>query len=225
VFPEPGYSPAVSADPSAPPASIGLAPSAAADAAGQDAKKYGSSNPVVARLLDRWIGSLRDLIGEVGDVVLDVGIGEGFAFEQLGLDAPLRLGVDYRLDKLQLAVTRVAGLDGLRADAGVLPLPDASVDLALSTEVLEHLVRPEPAIAELARVTRGSCIVSVPWEPWFRIGNLLRGKNVGRFGNDPEHVQTYTPSRLRRQLGAAFGEVDVHRCFPWLIAVCRLPRR
>jgi hypothetical protein len=225
LFPaEPGYSPAVSADARTRSQTIGLAPGAAAEAAGQDAKKYGSTNPVVARLLRRWIRCLREVAAGGGDAVLDVGIGEGFAFERLGLDAPLQVGVEYRLDKLESARTRVARLAAVRADAGMLPLPDASIDLVLCTEVLEHLVHPEPALAELARVTGGSCVVSVPWEPWFRVGNLVRGKNVGRLGNDPEHVQHFTPATFRRRLEAMFREVEVRRCFPWLVAVCRLPR-
>ena len=56
-----------------------------------------------------------------------------------------------------------------------------------------------PAVAELARVTADRCVVSVPWEPWFRLGNLGRGRNVARLGNDPEHVQWFTPRRLRRR--------------------------
>jgi SAM-dependent methyltransferase len=222
---EPRYSPAVSADARTRSQTIGLAPGAATEAAGQDARKYGSTNPVVARLLEHWIGCLRQAVAGSGDVVLDVGIGEGFAFERLGLDPPLPVGVEYRLDKLESARTRVARLAAVRADAGMLPLPDASIDLVLCTEVLEHLVRPEPALTELARVTRGVCVVSVPWEPWFRVGNLVRGKNVRRLGNDPEHVQQFGPTTLRRRLEAPFRMVEVRRCFPWLVAVCRLPRR
>ena len=72
-------------------------------------------------------------------------------------------------------------------------------------------------------MTRGSCVVSVPWEPWFRLGNLARGKNVGRLGNDPEHVQQFGPASLRRRLQTVFHDVEVRRCFPWLVGVCRLP--
>jgi len=65
----------------------------------------------------------------------------------------------------------------------------------------------------------------VPWEPWFRLGNLGRGKNLGRFGNDPEHVQAFTPKRLVRALKRDFRDVTLHPCFPWLIAECRGPKR
>jgi hypothetical protein len=73
-------------------------------------------------------------------------------------------------------------------------------------------------------VTTDRCVVSVPWEPWFRLGNLGRGKNVRRLGNDPEHVQWFTPRRLRRALAASFDEVRVVRAFPWIIAEARRPR-
>jgi hypothetical protein len=73
-------------------------------------------------------------------------------------------------------------------------------------------------------VTIDRCVVSVPWEPWFRLGNLGRGKNVARLGNDPEHVQRFTPARLRRTLEASFRDVRVVRAFPWIIAEARGPR-
>jgi SAM-dependent methyltransferase len=215
----------VATAPRTPSRPIGLAPGAKADAVGQDAKKYGSTNPVVVRLLDRWIALLRDVVAGGGAVVLDVGIGEGFAFERLGLDAPLQMGVEYRLDKLLAARRRVGHLAGVRADAGMLPITAGSVDLVLCTEVLEHLVHTEPAVLELARVTRGSCVVTVPWEPWFRLGNLARGKNLRKGGNDPEHVQQFGVASLRRLLEHAFEHVEIRRCFPWLVAVCRSPRQ
>jgi hypothetical protein len=87
--------------------------------------------------------------------------------------------------------------------------------------VLEHLTDPEVAVGELARITRGHCVVSVPWEPVFRLGNLGRGKNLRRLGNDPEHVQQFNPSRLRRLLERHFADVSVQTCLPWVVAVAR----
>ena len=46
---------------------IGLAPGAPEAAAGQDAKKYGTGNPVVQKLLGRWMGRLKGVIGPVTD--------------------------------------------------------------------------------------------------------------------------------------------------------------
>jgi Methyltransferase domain len=110
-------------------------------------------------------------------------------------------------------------------DAGMLPFPDGAADLVTCIEVLEHLPTVAPAVAELARITGDRCVVSVPYEPWFRLGNLGRGKNIGRLGNDPEHLHAFNPGRLRRILAASFDDVRVVPAFPWLIAVARGGRR
>jgi SAM-dependent methyltransferase len=159
---------------------------------------------VVARLLDRWLRHLVTLVPQDPGLVVDVGVGEGYALERILDAARPAVGVEYRFDKLAVATGRLVGLRPVRADAGMLPFPDASADLTLCTEVLEHLPRPEAAVAELARITRGVCLVSVPWEPWFRLGNLARGKNVSALGNDPEHVQQFSRGGLRRLLGQSF---------------------
>lgn len=208
---------------------IGLAPGAPEAAAGQDAKKYSTSNPVVVRLFNSWAKDLinaLDLDSTKPDVVVDVGVGEGLALERvIGTNQPI-IGVEYRLDKLRLATKRLPALAGVVADAGMVPLADHSVDLVSSIEVLEHLTHPELAVAEFARLVKsqtGRVVVSVPWEPWFRLGNLGRGKNIARFGNDPEHVQQFNPKRLRSLLQADFEQVQVKPSFPWLIAVATKP--
>jgi SAM-dependent methyltransferase len=208
---------------------IGLAPGAPEAAAGQDAKKYSTSNPVVLRLLDRWAHSLSDVLASGpldGATIVDVGVGEGLALERVLDPTTAVIGIEYRLDKVSLATTRLPNLAGVVADAGMVPLPDGSADLVTSIEVLEHLTDPRAAVDEFARICRrdGRLVVSVPWEPWFRLGNLGRGKNVARLGNDPEHVQQFTPKRLDALIGARFDRVDITRAFPWLIASATGPR-
>jgi 2-polyprenyl-3-methyl-5-hydroxy-6-metoxy-1,4-benzoquinol methylase len=208
---------------------IGLAPGAPEAAAGQDAKKYSTKNPVVLRLLDRWSTVLRRVVHAEpveGRRIVDVGVGEGLALERVvALDRSV-VGVEYRHDKVALASKRLPALAGVVGDAGMLPIPDGSIDLVTSIEVLEHLTEPAAAVEEFARICRpdGRVVVSVPWEPWFRLGNLGRGKNVARFGNDPEHVQQFTPARLRGLLGEGFDHVEVTKAFPWLIASAAGPR-
>ncbi|MGI8936800.1 MAG: class I SAM-dependent methyltransferase [Iamia sp.] len=203
---------------------IGLAPGAPAEAAGQDAAKYDTSNPVVARLLGRWMDEIHEVIGPVSGTVVDVGVGEALALERMIPGGHPAVGLEYRLDKARAANQRLSWLAPVSGDAGMLPFPDDCADLVTCIELLEHLPTYRPAVAELARITRGRCVVSVPWEPWFRLGNLGRGKNLGRFGNDPEHVQAFTPKKLVRALRRGFRDVDLHPCFPWLIAECRGPK-
>jgi 2-polyprenyl-3-methyl-5-hydroxy-6-metoxy-1,4-benzoquinol methylase len=197
----------------------------ALDAAGQDAAKYGTVNPVVRRLLGRWLGRLTAVLGTPTGTVVDVGVGEGFALERMFPAGTAAVALEYRHDKALVAADKLPSVAVIRGDAGVLPFPDASADLVTSIEVLEHLPRYEQAVAEMARISRGRLVVSVPWEPWFRLGNLGRGKNVARLGNDPEHVQAFTPARLRRALDQEFNEVRVVKAFPWLIAEATDPKR
>ena len=186
---------------------------------------------MVRRLLDRWTGRLRAVIGPVTGTVLDIGVGEGLCLERVlagaGVAPEQVAGVEYRFDKARVA-GRLRGVDVVVGDAGMVPFPDGVADLVLCIEVLEHLPTVGPAIAELARVTSpadGRCVVSVPWEPWFRLGNLGRGKNVRRGGNDPEHLRWFTSPRLRAALEPHFRYVRVVPAFPWLVAEARGPRR
>ena len=159
----------------------------------------GSTNPVGKRLREKWTGQLKTVVGTVGadEVVIDVGVGEGLSLERFLPTGHKAIGAEYRHDKAVVAMDRLSGLSPVVCDAGMLPLATGSADLVTCIEVLEHLVTDEPAVAELARVCRGRCVVSVPWEPWFRLVNLGRGKNVNRIGNDPEHVQQFIPNRLK----------------------------
>jgi hypothetical protein len=96
--------------------------------------------------------------------------------------------------------------------------------VALCLEVLEHLEDPAPAVDRIAEWTRSMAIVSVPWEPFFRAGNLLRGKYVASLGNHPEHVQQFGPRSLNALLERRFRVVHVETCFPWLLARAAAPR-
>jgi SAM-dependent methyltransferase len=207
---------------------LGLAPGAPEQAAGQDAKKYSTGNPVVQKLIARWATRLRAEIATLappGETMADIGVGEGLALERIRPDGTVVVGVEYRGDKVRCARDLLDGLHGVVGDAGMLPLRDGAVPLTTCIEVLEHLTDPEPAVRELARVAGRGCVVSVPWEPWFRLGNFARGKNVGRLGNDPEHLQFFTRRRLEKLLGRHFESVRVLPVFPWLVGVATDPRR
>ena len=55
------------------PKSIGLAPGLDDAAAGQDAAKYGTSNPVVQKLLARWMETMHNVLGDTSGTVLNAG--------------------------------------------------------------------------------------------------------------------------------------------------------
>jgi SAM-dependent methyltransferase len=206
---------------------LGLAPGAPEQAAGQDAKKYSTGNPVVQRLIARWATVLRAEIGALapsGATLADIGVGEGLALARIRPPGTIVVGIEYRNDKVRCARDLIDGLQAVVADAGMLPVRDRSVPVTTCIEVLEHLTDPAPAVQELARIAQRGCVVSVPWEPWFRLGNFARGKNFARLGNDPEHLQAFTPRRLKALMNPHFASVRVKPAFPWLVAVATDPR-
>ncbi len=199
----------------------------AVDRADQDQAKYLATNPVVRRLIGRWLAELTELVEAhvpSDSPLLDAGAGAGFSLERFA--GPRRvLAVDAAPEKVVQVPGRVPDAQPLVGDVTRLPLPAGAVAWATSIEVLEHLPRPDLLVTELARVCRSGVIVSVPWEPWFKLGNLGRGKNLADWGNDPEHLQAFGPRSLAALLGRSFDHVTVHRRLPWLLAAATGPRR
>jgi len=208
--------PATLAGPAPPSAVRGLAHPVRSDNEG----KYRSRNPVVRYLVGRFLAEIGRLVGEhASGRALEVGCGEGLVMAYLRMRHP-RLQVDgVEPDIGALRQARERNPDGLflQGDAGALGISSGTYDLVLCLEVLEHLADPGSALAEIRRITRRACILSVPHEPFFRLGNLLRGKNLGRLGNPPDHVQHWT----KRGFEAFCQEhVRLERtvlAFPWII--------
>ncbi|MDI7276481.1 MAG: glycosyltransferase, partial [Anaerolineae bacterium] len=116
-------------------------------------RAYFARNP--SRLSDPGVrGAFVDLVLDRRPrTVLDVGCGEGWLLEGLREQGVAAWGVDPSADLG--VVTRASGRS-VRARADALPCQDASVDLAVCIDVLQHI--PEPrlgrSLRELARVAR-----------------------------------------------------------------------
>lgn len=187
-------------------------------------EKFQTQNPVVRRLFDGFFETVGRMIGEVGpEQVLDAGCGEGETIERLGglLPHPVT-GVDLNAESVRFAAARLPEDRFESADLLALPFDDDSFDLVLCLEVLEHIPDPRPALAELARVSSSDLILSVPHEPWFRLGSLARGKYLSGLGNHPEHVNHWNPRTFSEFLSAAVEPVEVTTSLPWVVARCRV---
>ncbi|HMQ28482.1 MAG TPA: methyltransferase domain-containing protein, partial [Acidimicrobiales bacterium] len=88
-------------------------------------------------------------------------------------------------------------------------------DLVLALEVLEHVPEPEAVLSEIARVGRGAVVLSVPWEPVWRLGNLARGRYVRDLGNTPGHIQHFGRGGFRRLVARHLDVREVRRPVPW----------
>lgn len=102
-----------------------------------------------------------------GKEVLDIACGEGYGSALLSRDAKSVVGVDISAKAVAHARNVYEGMPNLRYEVGsatAVPLPDASVDLVVSFETIEHLHQQREMLAELRRVLRpdGLLIISSP---------------------------------------------------------------
>jgi 2-polyprenyl-3-methyl-5-hydroxy-6-metoxy-1,4-benzoquinol methylase len=189
--------------------------------------KYGSSNPVVRRLMARFEGDLDELFEAAAPgSLLDVGCGEGVLVHRWAqrMGEGRVVGVDLEEESIQAgwAQRQAPNLEYRVLEAAQLPFADDEFDLASAIEVLEHLPEPERTLAEMARCARRHLLVSVPREPLWRMLNVARGAYWPALGNTPGHLNHWS-RRSFVQLLSRHGEVaEVRSPFPWTMLLVRL---
>ncbi len=189
--------------------------------------KYGSTNPVVRRLMAGFERTLDELFAQAGPgSVLDVGCGEGVLTEQWAdRIAPGRIvGIDLEDPKLAAEWTgrRRPNLTFAPMQVERLEFGDGEFELVAATEVLEHVTQPELALSEMARVAGRHLLVSVPHEPLWRALNVARGAYLRELGNTPGHLNHWTRRSFVSLLGR-YGEVaEVRSPFPWTMLLVRV---
>ncbi len=179
--------------------------------------KYASKNPIERRLMDGFFAALDASLPSAAPVsILEVGVGEAEVADRVRARYPEARFVGIDLPDPELAEHwRARGLAGTFADITQLPFPDASFDLVLAIEVLEHVPDPAGAVRELRRLATGSLVLSVPREPIWRIANLARGKYIGTLGNTPGHVNHWSKKRFADLVGSQLTVRSVATPFPW----------
>lgn len=124
------------------------------------------SDDVRKRLLDRpwydYAGRLLPAASEAGRWI-DMGCGRGEFLELARAQGHTAMGLDFWASNARAVAD--AGRPSLSADLNIgLPFRDGALDGATLIEVIEHIVRAEGLVAELARVIRpgGWLIVTTP---------------------------------------------------------------
>jgi 2-polyprenyl-3-methyl-5-hydroxy-6-metoxy-1,4-benzoquinol methylase len=189
--------------------------------------KYGSTNPVVRRLMAGFERTLDELFTRAApQSLLDVGCGEGVLTQRWAERlAPRRVvGIDLEDPAIQAEwdKRRVANLDYRVMKAENLPFADGEFDLATAIEVLEHVPDPAHTVAEMARVASGHLLVSVPREPLWRMLNMARGAYVRDLGNTPGHLNHWSKRSFVRLLAQHGDVVEARSPFPWTMLLVRV---
>ncbi len=195
---------------------------ASADAVvtGNTYDKYGSSNPLVKKMMANFEDTLDDLWKQASpNSILDVGCGEGVLThkwaERLG-DGRI-VGID--LDEPELkAAWEHRQRDNLEykiLEATKLPFADNEFEMTTAIEVLEHVPEPASTIAEMGRVAAKYVLVSVPREPLWRGLNMARGSYIKDLGNTPGHVNHWSKRAFIKELSAIGKVVEAKSPFPW----------
>ena len=190
--------------------------------------KYGSTNPVVRRLMAGFEGTLDELFTQADPrSLLDVGCGEGVLTHQwaqrLG-DERRVVGIDLDDPALHAEWTKrtAPNLEYRVMKAENLPFADREFDAATAIEVLEHVPDAEHTVAEMARVAKRWLLVSVPREPLWRGLNMARGAYWKDLGNTPGHVNHWSKRSFVALLSRHGDVVQARSPFPWTMLLVRL---
>ncbi|HYH26023.1 MAG TPA: class I SAM-dependent methyltransferase [Blastococcus sp.] len=169
-----------------------------------------------------------------GMTVLDLGCGEGrHAFEAVRRGARV-VAVDWGQEEVEttkrwLGAIAAAGeaaddarFEVVRGNLLALPVPDASVDRVMASEVLEHIPDDATAMAEIVRVLKpgGRVAVTVPRYGPERVCWALSDEY---HANEGGHIRIYRRTTLRARLataglvpGASHHAHALHAPYWWL---------
>ena len=187
--------------------------------------KYDNRDPLHRLALGRFLDTVGEELKPYTNVkTLDFGCGEARFLAQMkqrGVRFEDLVGIDLRDDALREAGELLPEYRFETADLLTWNQSDASFDLVIASQVLEHLPHPETFLKKLVALTRGTLLLTVPWEPWFRLLNLARGRDIRHLGNHPEHINHFTPKSFREFIEPHARVTKLYTVFPFIIAVAR----
>jgi SAM-dependent methyltransferase len=162
-------------------------------------RKAKTYDRLTGRATARLVVPLLEAAGvQSGARVLDVACGPGHIAAEAAAMGAVPVGLDLAEGMVALARARYAEIEFQQGDAERLRFADASFDAVVAGFVVNHLPRPERALAEFARVVRSGGRVAVTvWDRPERMRLLgvlgeavqgtegVRDPGLGRGGPDP----------------------------------------
>lgn len=108
----------------------------------------------------------RHLQGISGKRILEIASGRGHLSQSLAQQGAEVIAGDFSIEALQILNKdhKHKKIQPVNMDAECLPISDASVDMVISCETIEHILHPQQAIREFRRVLKrdGTLILTCP---------------------------------------------------------------
>lgn len=150
-----------------------------------------------------------------GETMLDVGSGTGTFVRNLveGGHRGRVIALDL-LPAAYLAARQVPGVEAIHASADEIPLPDRSVDVALSRHMTYHCPAPEAIVTECARVLRsdGAFVTVTNHARTVPMIRHVIETELGALGVAvPHHASWVTSDTVAAIVGRSFETVQVTR--------------
>ena len=189
-------------------------------------KKYSNKGRIHNLLLNRFLDVLYTEIKNIHPrSILDFGCGEGHFLEAMvarGLSKSTRvLGIDVKSEVIESAKRTLPEFNFKKVDILQSDISEKKFDLVLAIEVFEHIPKVNAYIQKLSSLSGKCMIISVPHEPWFRLANLFRGRDIVHLGNHPEHIHHWSPNSFNKFLSSYVQVTRLYKPFPWIVGICR----
>ena len=161
---------------------------------------------------------------EPGATIVDLGCGAGSILARTTRDHDFAIAADH--DPVLLATAKNAGSTPVLLNLdGDLPLSSSSIDVVLCTDVIEHIVDPDRALAEICRVMRpgGTVMVftppydSVRWNLAERLHRLITRRPA-------DHISPFTRESLTWWIGRHFADCRLGRV-NWGLSMYAIARK
>lgn len=161
-------------------------------------KKYNKFNAYQQaryETVQRWLGEISQ------KSLVDLGCGDGALTYLLTRTGAKVTGVDNEIEGLDIAKVKFQDynitVDFVLADVRDTGLPGSSFDIVVSSDVIEHIERPERLVAEAARLLKhdGIFIITTPYRLTEKPG--------------PYHVREFFPGEIVRMLEPYFKNIEV----------------
>ena len=149
---------------------------------------------------------------------LEVGCGTG-AITPVLLNRGLSVTVGDISAKLAETTAARYGVMGSECNATAINFPDQSVDLVLSSEVIEHVPDPHKALQEMCRIVSmgGFLVVTSPNKLWYPLLWIAQKIGARKFSGNEIWLWPTEARKVIEDQGFEIVEINGCHLFPWQV--------